>query len=184
MAGKAGLKAGLIGLAILLAMTLINQLLPISGGLVYALCGVNMLIYAGIGVLAGFFLAPPRAAGSGAGAGAIAGLISGLVNGVVGYVITAVRMARGMGLPGVAWIRWCLPFQARSVAWPSALAWQPSAGRSLPPSSLTRDGEPSCIWWRVQVPGTFNSRPKATGCPSCFLCLKLAKCLAPVPLRG
>jgi hypothetical protein len=101
MAGKAGLKAGLIGLAVLLAMTLINQLLPISGGLVYALCGVNMLIYAGIGVLAGFFLAPPRAAGTGAGAGAIAGLISGVVNGVVGYVITATRMARGMGLPGV-----------------------------------------------------------------------------------
>jgi hypothetical protein len=101
VAGKAGLKAGLIGVAVLLVTTLINQVLPMSGGMVYALCGVNMLIYVGIGVLAGLFLAAPRAAGTGAGAGAIAGLISGMVSGVVGYIILAVRMARGMGMPGV-----------------------------------------------------------------------------------
>ena len=81
MAGKAGLKAGLIGTAVMLMTTLINQFLPISGGLVYAICGVNMLIYAGIGVLAGFFLASPRTPGKGAGAGAIAGLISGGISG-------------------------------------------------------------------------------------------------------
>lgn len=101
MAGKAGLKAGLIGVAILMVTTLINQVLPMSGGLVYALCGVNMLIYVGIGVLAGLFMAPPRTAGKGAGAGALAGLISGAVSGVVGYAIIAIRMARGLGMPGL-----------------------------------------------------------------------------------
>jgi hypothetical protein len=101
MAGKAGLKAGLIGLAIMLVMTLINQILPISGALVYVSCGVNSLIYAGIGVLAGFFLAPPRTAGKGAGAGAIAGLISAGISGVVGYIIMSVRLARGLGIPGL-----------------------------------------------------------------------------------
>ena len=101
MAGKAGLKAGLIGLAVLLLSTVITQLVPMSIGLTYAVCGINTLIYGGIGVLAGLFLAPPRTPRQGAGAGAIAGLISALVNGVIGTVIMAVRLARGMGLQGV-----------------------------------------------------------------------------------
>jgi hypothetical protein len=102
MAGKAGLKAGLIGVAVMLVWTLINQLLlPASGGLVWVACGVSSLVYVGIGVLAGFFLTPPRAAGKGAGAGAIAGLISGAVSGAVGYIIMAVRAARGLGIPGL-----------------------------------------------------------------------------------
>jgi len=101
MAGKAGLKAGLIGVAVLLMITVANNLLPISGGLVYVVCGVSMLIYIGIGVLAGFFLTPPRTAGKGAGAGAIAGLISGVINGVVGYVIISIRLAQGLGYPGL-----------------------------------------------------------------------------------
>ena len=101
MAGKAGLKAGLIGAAVLLVITVLNQLLQISGGLVYVICGVNMLIYAGIGVLAGFFLAPPRTPRQGAGAGAIAGLLSGGISGVVGFVILTIRLARGMGYPGL-----------------------------------------------------------------------------------
>jgi len=101
VAGKAGLKAGLIGTAVMLVITLINQFLPISGALVYAICGVNMLIYAGIGVLAGFFLAPPRTPGKGAGAGAIAGLISGGISGVVGSILMSIRWARGMGIPGL-----------------------------------------------------------------------------------
>ncbi|MDY7077528.1 MAG: hypothetical protein SXV54_11465 [Chloroflexota bacterium] len=100
MTGKAGLKAGLIGTAIMLVMTVINQFLP-PGGLVYVICGVNMLIYAGIGALAGFFLASPRVPGKGAGAGAIAGLISGGISGVVGFIVTSVRMARGLGYPGL-----------------------------------------------------------------------------------
>jgi hypothetical protein len=101
VAGKAGLKAGLIGVVVLLMVTAMNQFLPISGGLVYVMCGVSMLIYAGIGVLAGFFLAPPRTPGKGAGAGAIAGLISGAINGAVGFVIISIRLAQGLGYPGL-----------------------------------------------------------------------------------
>ncbi len=101
MVGKAGLKAGLIGVVVLLVMTAINNLLPIAGALVYVLCGISTLIYVGIGVLGGFFLAPPRTPGKGAGAGAIAGLLSGTVSGVVGLVIISVRMAQGMGYPGL-----------------------------------------------------------------------------------
>lgn len=101
MTGKAGLKAGLIGVVVLLVMTAINNLLPIAGNVVYVLCCISMLIYVGIGVLAGLFLAPPRTPGKGAGAGAIAGLISGAINGVVGFIIISVRMAQGLGYPGL-----------------------------------------------------------------------------------
>jgi hypothetical protein len=52
-------------------------------------------------VLAGFFLAPPRTPGKGAGAGAIAGLIGGLVSGVIGLIIISIRMAQGLGYPGL-----------------------------------------------------------------------------------
>ena len=101
MAGKAGLKAGLIGMAVMLVLTGLNQVLPMTGAWVWVSCGVSSLLYAGIGVLAGLFLAPPRTAGKGAGAGAIAGLISSTVSGVVGYIIIAVRLARGLDYPGL-----------------------------------------------------------------------------------
>jgi hypothetical protein len=104
--GKAGLKAGLIGTAIMLVITFLNQfvVLPMSQGsqvIVFAVCGLNLVIYAGIGVLAGLFLAPPRTAGKGAQAGAIAGLISGVISVVVGIAIMGIRMASGGDIPGV-----------------------------------------------------------------------------------
>jgi hypothetical protein len=103
VAGRAGFKAGAIGLAIMLVITLVNQLeiLPITGAMVYVVCGINMLIYAGIGVLAGFFLTPPRTPGKGAGAGAIAGLISGGISSVVGSIIMSVRWSQGLGIAGL-----------------------------------------------------------------------------------
>lgn len=101
MAGKAGLKAGLIGLVVLLIVTALNNLLPISGVLVYVLCGISTLIYMGIGVLAGLFLVPPRTPGKGAGAGAIAGLIGSGINGVIGVIITSIRLSQGLGMAGV-----------------------------------------------------------------------------------
>ena len=101
MTGKAGLKAGLIGIVVLLVITATNNLLPIAGTLTYVMCGVSMLIYVGVGILAGFFLDPPRTPGKGAGAGAIAGLISGGVNGVIGFIIIFVRLAQGLGYPGL-----------------------------------------------------------------------------------
>jgi hypothetical protein len=115
LAGKAGLKAGLIGTAVLLVMTVINQFLP-AGGLVYVGCGVMLMLYTGIGVLAGFLLAPPRTPGKGASAGALAGLIGGGINGLVGTIIMTVRLAQGMGLAGVD------PQQMQQLA---ELGWDP-----------------------------------------------------------
>jgi hypothetical protein len=91
MAGKAGLKAGAIGAAIMLVPGLINHLLPIAenAALMYTLCGISLAIYASTGVLAGLFLARPRTPGKGAGAGAIAGLISGIIYGGLGFVMIA-----------------------------------------------------------------------------------------------
>lgn len=67
---------------------------------------MSSLLYAGIGVLAAVFLAPPRTTGKGAripirGAGAIAGLISSAVSGVASYIIIAIRLARGLDYPGL-----------------------------------------------------------------------------------
>lgn len=89
MTGKAGLKAGLIGAAIVFVLTLLSKI-PAVGCIC---CGLNWLSYAGIGALAGYFLAPPRSAGAGAGAGAIAGLISGAIGGLIWTIILAIQIA-------------------------------------------------------------------------------------------
>ena len=91
MAGKAGVKAGLIGAAVMLVLTLLNQI----PGVGCFCCPLSLLVYAGIGALAGFFLTPPRTAGTGAGAGAIAGLISGALSGLVWIIILAIQLATG-----------------------------------------------------------------------------------------
>jgi hypothetical protein len=101
MAGKAGLKAGLIGAIVTLALTLLGRFLPLSGALVWVSTGVSLLAYAGIGVLAGFFLASPRKPGKGAGAGAIGGLISGVIAGAVGVTILIVQISSGGDVPGM-----------------------------------------------------------------------------------
>ena len=102
MAGKAGLKAGLLGVVIMLVWTVIGQLVPMTGAMRWISTAVSLVLYAGVGVLAGLFLAPPRTPGKGAGAGAIAGVISGLIAGAVGMVILFVQMSRGAGsIPGL-----------------------------------------------------------------------------------
>ena len=103
MVGKAGLKAGLIGTGILVVMALLNQfvLLPISQVFAWVSCGVNLLIYLGVGVLAGFFVSPPRTPAQGAGAGAIAGLLAGVVSSVIGTVILFSQISSGQGLSGL-----------------------------------------------------------------------------------
>jgi hypothetical protein len=91
MTGKAGLKAGLIGAGAILVMTLLNQIqIP---GIGCVCCPLTLLVYAGIGVLAGYYLVPPRTPGAGAGAGAIAGLVSGAVGGIIWIVALAIQMA-------------------------------------------------------------------------------------------
>jgi hypothetical protein len=96
MSGKAGLKAGLIGAAvmgILVLLNLIPSLIQAVSVLGCACCGIELLAYAGIGVLAGSFLSPPRNTGAGAGAGAIAGVISGVGAGIMTIITAAGRMA-------------------------------------------------------------------------------------------
>ena len=102
MTGKAGVKAGLIGIAVMVVLTLLNQfVIPIGGALTYVMCGVSTLLYVGIGILAGYFLAPPRTPGKGAGAGAISGLISGVVSTLVGAVIMFVHFSMTGEIRGV-----------------------------------------------------------------------------------
>jgi hypothetical protein len=107
---KAGIKAGSIGLATLLLSMLVNQLVPLSDTLIYALCGLNMLLYIGIGVLAGLFVATPRtlsavgaarSAAAGAVAGAIAGAISGVATGGLALALLLIRQRTGWLLPQV-----------------------------------------------------------------------------------
>ena len=59
------------------------------------------MLYIGIGVLAGLFVAPPRTPGQGTKAGVIAGSISAVVSVLVGVAILAIRMASGAGIPGL-----------------------------------------------------------------------------------
>jgi hypothetical protein len=89
MSGKPAIKAGLIGAVVILVMTLLSQI----PGVGCFCCPPTVLAYAAIGALAGFFLLPPRTAGTGASAGAIAGLISGAVGGLIWIVALAVQMA-------------------------------------------------------------------------------------------
>ena len=106
MIGKAGLKAGLIGLVIMAIIGVINQLLLVELFAAQPLlslgsCGVSILLYVGIGVLAGLFVTPPRTAGDGAKAGLIAGLISALVSVGLGLAMLFIRTRSGAPLPGV-----------------------------------------------------------------------------------
>lgn len=98
MSGKAGLKAGLIGAGALFMLALVNivsALIPaVPIGCVC--CGVQILVYAGAGLLAGSFLAPPRSAGAGAGAGALAGAISGLGAGIGGIITSIIQVLTGL----------------------------------------------------------------------------------------
>ena len=94
MTGKAGVKAGLIGAAVLVVLALLNLIpVPFLG---CVCCALILLAYVGIGVLAGYYLTPPRTAGAGAGAGAIAGLISGAAFGIASIIISVVQTAIGV----------------------------------------------------------------------------------------
>jgi hypothetical protein len=102
MVGKAGLKAGLIGAVVMVVVTLVNQfVLSLSGALAFVSCGVSLVLYLGIGVLAGWFLAPERTTRTGATAGAIAGLVSAAIGGVVGSVIMVTRVVSTGQIPNM-----------------------------------------------------------------------------------
>lgn len=91
----------MIGTGVMVIWTVIGRFLPLSGALVWVSSGISLLMYTGVGVLAGLLLKPPRAPGKGAGAGAIAGLISGLISGVIGIVIMVIQISSGGDVPGM-----------------------------------------------------------------------------------
>ena len=88
---SSGLKAGLIGAGVGLVLSLIG-LIPIVG---CCTAIIGLLVYAGAGVLAAYWLTPPRSAGTGAGVGAIAGLISGVGGSVVTTISAIIQGIMG-----------------------------------------------------------------------------------------
>lgn len=101
MAGRAGLKAGPIGAAVIAVLTVLSILLggpsPILGRMGG---GLILVAYAAAGALAAFFLSPPRSAVMGARAGALAGLFAGAGSGIVWFIAAIVRIAQ------VSWDGW------------------------------------------------------------------------------
>jgi hypothetical protein len=92
---QAGLKAGLVGAGVAVVLSLLG-LVPCLGCFTFIL---GILAYVGAGVLAAYWLEPPRTAGDGAGAGAIAGVIMAAVGGVVNMIVGAIQfsISGGMG---------------------------------------------------------------------------------------
>lgn len=90
---SAGLKAGLVGAGIGLVLSLIGLIPAVN----CCTSLIGLLVYAGVGVLAGFWLTPPRTAGAGAGAGAIAGVISGVGGSIVTTISAIIYGITGKG---------------------------------------------------------------------------------------
>jgi predicted outer membrane lipoprotein len=83
------LKAGLIGGAALVVLSLLG-LIPCVGCITWIL---GLLVYAGIGVLAAYWMPPVRMAGPAAGQGAMAAALGALIGGVVTTIIAIIQMA-------------------------------------------------------------------------------------------
>ncbi|MCS7179499.1 MAG: hypothetical protein RML46_11850 [Anaerolineae bacterium] len=94
------LKAGLIGGGVLAILTIIQSLgnlFPSASGVISCcVCIPFLLAYPGIGVLAAYWLTPPRTAGEGAKEGALAGLIAGAIDAVVTLVMTLITGPSGL----------------------------------------------------------------------------------------
>ena len=82
-----GVKAGLVGAAAAVLLSLM-RIVPCIGCIASIL---GLAAYVGAGVLAAYWLTPPRTTGDGAGAGAIAGLITALAGGVVSTIVGAIQ---------------------------------------------------------------------------------------------
>ena len=96
---QAGLKAGLIGGAIIAVLQLVGLIPNIF--LSCCTCLVILAACVGTGVLAAYWLPIPRSAGDGAGAGAIAGVVAGIIAGIFGMIITALQFVIFGGTAGV-----------------------------------------------------------------------------------
>ena len=92
-----GLKAGLVGAAVAVVLSLLSAV-PCLGCITGIL---GLVLYVGAGVLAAYWLTPPRTVGDGAGAGAIAGVITALAGGVMSMIVGAARFAMTGGSAAV-----------------------------------------------------------------------------------
>jgi hypothetical protein len=93
---SAWLKAGLIGVAILIVLNLIG-LIPL---LVCVTAPLSFAAYIVVGVLAASFLPSRREVGTAAGQGALAAIVAGFGGGVVNLGISLIRTATGGVLQG------------------------------------------------------------------------------------
>jgi len=83
------MKAGLIGGAVVVVLNLLG-LIPCVGLIA---CGLSLLAYIGVGVLAAYWMPPPRAAGTAAGQGALAAALAALIGGVVNTILITIQVA-------------------------------------------------------------------------------------------
>ncbi len=88
---SSGVKAGLIGAAVAVVLSLLT-LIPCLGCI--AAIG-TLLLYVAVGILAGYWMDPPREVGKGAGAGAVAGLIAAFAGGTTRVLVNAARFTVG-----------------------------------------------------------------------------------------
>ncbi|MEW5958946.1 MAG: hypothetical protein AB1801_14535 [Chloroflexota bacterium] len=86
---QAVLKAGGVGAAVLVVLTLLGYI-PCVGCITFIL---TLVAYVGIGVLAAYWMAPPRTTSGGATNGAMAAVVAGLVSGLVNLVISGIYFA-------------------------------------------------------------------------------------------
>lgn len=85
------LKAGLIGGAVLIVLSLLGLIPFLCLGCIVLV--LEFLVYAGTGALAAHWMQPTRDAGSAAGQGALAAGVAALIGGVVDTIISLIRAA-------------------------------------------------------------------------------------------
>lgn len=83
------MKAGLIGGAIVAILNLLG-LIPCVGLIA---CGLSLLVYAGVGAVAAYWMPPVRSAGTSAGQGALAAVVAAFLGGIVNTIVIAAQIA-------------------------------------------------------------------------------------------
>jgi hypothetical protein len=85
------LKAGLIGGAVLALLSILLTFLGQTLGLECAIELLTLLVFAGIGALAAYWMPPIRQAGPAAGQGALAAVLAQLIGGIVLTILSVIR---------------------------------------------------------------------------------------------
>lgn len=81
------LKSGLIGALALIVINLVG-IIPLAGCCTFPLTLIAFFV---VGLLAAYWMEPPRVAGPAAGQGALAALIAGIVSGILALLIAIVQ---------------------------------------------------------------------------------------------